>query len=74
MNKFYVAMVLLGIVVAAALYLLYRSPPVMRTADHKQIEREVVGIQGGRAWWKRALEAVGWVLACLLIAGLVVPK
>lgn len=47
----------------------------MRTASQRQIERETAEIQNGKyAWWKRALEAIGWVVACLLIAGLVVPK
>ena len=72
------SLVILALLIAGAvlvLYLLYRSPPPMRTADHKQIERETAEIQGDTyPWWKRALEAVGWVLACLLIAGLVVPK
>lgn len=76
MNKFYVALVLLGIVVAGAGYLLYRSPPVppMRTADQRQIERETAEIQGDADWWKNPILAISAVVACMFIAALVVPK
>ncbi len=68
-------LVLIVIALVFVLRALYRSPasPSMRTADQRQIERETAEIQGD-AWWKRALEAVAWVVACLLAAALVVPK
>jgi hypothetical protein len=77
MTALYIALPIIVIAVVLVLRSLYRSPPVppMRTADQRQIERETAGIRGSkRAWWKGAIEAIGWVVACLLIAGLVVPK
>lgn len=77
----YIAIPLLIAGAVLVLYLLYRSPPVppMRTADHKQIEREVAGIQGSESAYDFIDELLGlvqrwakWIAAgCAAVAALI---